>query len=47
MSWNRLPLSIRQIESETLFNKHLTDHLWKEVLSIATLPSDLLDELND
>ena len=47
MSWNRLPLSLRQIESAKMFKKHLADYLWKDVLSLANLPSDLLEELND
>ena len=44
--WNRLPLEFRKIESESLFEKKLLDYLWKEILSLANLPSDLLDDLD-
>ena len=43
--WNRLPLELRKIDSESLFEKKLIDHFWKEILSLAKLPSDLLDDL--
>ena len=44
--WNCLPFELRKIESESLFSKKLKDHLWKEILSLTNLPSDLLDDLN-
>ena len=44
--WNCLPLELRKIESESLFANELKDHLWKEILSLANLPSDLLDYLD-
>ena len=43
--WNRLPIELRKIESESLFERKLIDHLWKEILSLANLPSDLIDDL--
>ena len=43
--WNRLPLELRKIESESLFEKKLLDNFWKEILSLANLPSELLDDL--
>ena len=43
--WNRLPLELRKIESKSLFERKLIDHLWKEILSLANLPSDLIDDL--
>lgn len=44
--WNRLPLELRKIESESVFKIKLMDHLWKEILSLTNLPSDLLDDLD-
>ena len=44
--WNCLPLDLRKIESKSLFEKKLIDYLWKEILSLANLPSDLLDDLD-
>ena len=44
--WNNLPLDLRKIESQSLFEKKLTDYLWTEILSLTNLPSDLLDELD-
>ena len=46
-AWNKLPFEIRKIESPGLFKKKLIDHLWKEAFSIITLPSNLIDELDD
>ena len=46
ITWNNLPFEIRNIESEPLFAKILMNYLWKEILSIANLPSDLLDDLD-
>ena len=44
--WNCLPLELRKIESESLFEKKIIDYLWTEILSLANLPSDLLDDLD-
>ena len=44
--WNRLPLELRKIKSKLLFKKQLLDHLWKEILSLSNLPSDLLEDLD-
>ena len=46
VTWNHLPLEFRKIESESLFKKKLLDYLWKEILSLTNLPSDLLEELD-
>ena len=46
ITWNHLPLELRKIESESLFEKKVLDYLWKEILSLANLPSDLLKELD-
>ena len=46
LTWNRLPLELRKIESESLFAKNLLDHFWKEILSLSNLPSDLLEEVD-
>ena len=46
-AWNKLPIEIRKIESPILFKKALIAHLWKEVLLLATLPTDVIDELDD
>ena len=32
LSWNSLPLEIREIESHSLFKSQLTNHLWKSLL---------------
>ena len=45
ITWNRLPLELRKIESETLFEKKLIDHFWNEILSLANLPTDLFADL--
>ena len=45
-AWNKLPLEIRKIELPIPFKKALIKHLWKEALLIATLPSDIIDELD-
>ena len=47
LAWNRLPLKIRSIESESLFKSALTKHLWQEAFALANLPSDLIDELDE
>ena len=46
-AWNRLPFEIRKIELPGLFKKKLTDHLWKEAFLLVTIPSDLIDELDE
>ena len=46
-AWNRLPFDIRKIVSPASFKSTLTKYLWKEALALATLPSDLIDELSE
>ena len=46
-AWNKLPFDIRKIVSPSLFKKKLIEHLWKEAFLLATLPSDLIDELDE
>ena len=47
LAWNRLPLQIRNIESQLAFKSALTKHLWQEAFALANLPSDLIDELDE
>ena len=46
-AWNKLPFELRKIESPGLFKKKLTEHLWKEAFLLVSLPSDLIDEIDD
>ena len=46
-AWNRLPFKIRSIESQTLFKSAITKHLWLEDFAVASLPSNLLDDLDE
>ena len=46
-AWHKLPLEIRKIDLPIPFKKALTDHLWKEAYSLVTLPSDLVNELDE
>ena len=46
-AWNRLPFKIRSIESQTLFKSAITKHLWLEAFAVASLPSNLLDDLDE
>ena len=46
-AWNKLPFELRKIESPGLFKKKLIEHLWKEAFLLVSLPSDLIDEIDD